>query len=510
MVSSKRIGFFWGEEKVTLVEFEKNAPLQVVSSPLDSKTDTSSPFSSDFAEEVQITAIFQKMLQDNQITGGPFYVSLPLKEIILRSFVIPFVKKEDIQNVIKFEVKKHLPIDIQDLTFVFSATPFTENRIERLQIIFFAVRKESLAWYERILKQFNAVISYCEPCVVSLIKVLLFKKEINLTDHFAFLILDKNLGRICFIDRGIPQFVREFSIRSNPPSGKAQDSIETLNLKIVTEVGNSFNFYARQFSRGRVEQMFVSAQEEVGQDLSNALETELKLKLRKVSPVATMGAVSQSNDMDAIYAMGACVEPPMGPLSGFNFLEDKTSKSRFKGDFIEVLKLYKESIFVFVMCVIFLTGMDIFFQAQLKVVQQQYDQLSSKQGAFLNVPVGKIQDELKDNTDKLAKYENIRTKSAVVLILLRVASHLPQGALLKTLNVSYAQGDSNDLHVTIDMHGDVFREDPNEQIAAVNQIFSDFKNDEELSQFIKSVDLVSLNREDLNGRAVMGFNIHCS
>ena len=96
------------------------------------------------------------MLQDNQITGAPFYVSLPMKEIILRSFVIPFVKREDIQNAIKFEAKKYLPIDIQDLSFVFYTIPFTENKIKRLQVIFFAVRKEVLDRYERIFKQVNA------------------------------------------------------------------------------------------------------------------------------------------------------------------------------------------------------------------------------------------------------------------------------------------------------------------------------------------------------------------
>ncbi len=528
MASSKRTGFFWGEKKVTLVEFEKNAPLQVISLPLGPKTDTSSPFSSNFSEEIQITTIFQKMLQDHRITGGTFYISLPMKEIILRSFVIPFVKQRDIQNAIKFEARKYLPIDVQDLTFVFYTTPLTENKIKHLQIIFFAVRKESLARYERIFKQVNAVVSYGEPCMVSLIKVLLFKKEIAPSDHLAFLILDKNSGCICFIDQGIPQFIREFSISSYSASEEAKDTIETLNLRIINEVGNSFDFYARQFSGERIEQMLVSAQDGT-QDLFNALETELKLKLRRVSPVVTMGAAGQSDDMDAIYAMGACVEPPMASLSGFNFFEDKTFKSEFKGDLIAFLKSYKEIIFVFLICVISLASVYVLFQAQLKVAQQ-YDQVSSKQRAFLNAPVGSIQAELQQNTDKLTAYKNIRTKSDVVLILLRVASHLPQGALLKELNVSYDQSGSNlsqgaplqelsvradqsgskDGHVTVDMKGDVFGEDSNEQIAVVNQIFSDFKNDKELSLFIKKVNLVSLNREDLNGRKVMGFNIHCS
>jgi hypothetical protein len=160
--------------------------------------------------------------------------------------------------------------------------------------------------------------------------------------------------------------------------------------------------------------------------------------------------------------------------------------------------------------VIFLIGVYVFFQARSKTAQQQYGQLSSKQGDFLNVPVGSIQDELKDNTDKLAAYKNIRTKSDMAFILLRVASHLPPGALLQALNISYDQGDSNDAHVTIEMKGNVVGSLPNRQIAIVNRIFSDLKNDKELSRFIKSVSLVSLDRAELDGKSVTGFNIHCS
>jgi Tfp pilus assembly PilM family ATPase len=509
MVSSKRIGFLLGEEKVTFVRFEKNALAQVISSPLDPKTDSSSPFSANFNEEIQTTAIFNQLLQDKLIQGGPFYISLPLKEVILRSFVIPFVKPEDIQNVIKFEVKKYLPIDIQELNFIFYTSPFTENKIKRLQVIFFAVRKESLARYDRIFKQANVEISYCEPCAVSLAKVLLFKKEINPADLITFLILEKNLGRIFFINQGIPQFSREFSIIPESSLEKADDSIETLNLKIVNEVENSFDFYARQFRGHRIEKMLVSA-ETFSQDLTNALEAELKIKVKKASPAVTAGPHGQSIDMDTLYAMGACVEPPIEPLAQFNFFDDKTTKSGLKGGISEVLKFYKECLFLFFICVVFLVGANIFFQAKLKVSQQQYDQLSLKQGASMNVSAGSVQDELKNNTDKLNAFKNIRTKSDVVLILLRVASHLPQGVLLSEFNVTYNQGDAKLAHVTINMKGDVFREDFSGQVAVVNQIFSDLKQDKELFRFIEKLSLVSLNREEFNGKQATGFTIQGS
>jgi len=512
MASSKRIGFFLGEEKITVVECDKNTPLQVDSSSMTSKTSALSPFSSNLTEEIQITAILQKMLQDHRITGGSFYVSLPLKEIILRSFIIPFVQKEDIQNVIKFEAKKYMPFDIQDLTFVFHTIPFAEGQKKRLQVIFFAVRKEVSARYERIFKQVNAEVSLCEPYMVSLAKALLFKKEIKATDHIAFLILDKNLGRICFIDKGIPQFIREFSVSSPNQSEDSNESQEDLNLKIVNEVGNSFDFYARQFNGERIVQMLV-ASDFAQKELLDTLEVELKVSLRKFSPIVITGQTSQANDMDAIYAMGACVIPPLETLSVFNFLGDKTPKSGAGDDLLAFLGPYKEVLLVLLVCVASLAGTYVYFQSQMKSVQKKMDQLALQGGASLNEPIEGIQSETQSNTDLLNQYKSIQLKSDVAFILLRVASHLPQGAVLSQLNVAYDQtidpNNPNKPHVTITMAGDVFKDDPNEEVKVVNQIYSDFKNDKELARFIKTVS-ISLNLEESNNQQVTGFKINCS
>jgi Tfp pilus assembly PilM family ATPase len=509
MASLKRLGFFWGDEKITVVDFEKNAPIQVASAPLGSKTNTSSPFSSNLTEEIQITAILKKLLQDNKISGGGnFYVSLPMKEIILRSFVIPFVKQEDIQNAIKFEAKKYIPFDIQDLSYVFHTIPFTEGQNKRLQVIFFAARKEVLARYERIFKQVNASVSYGEPYIVSLAKSLLFRKEIKPTDHLAFLILDKNLGRICFIDKGIPQFIREFPIAPPSQSEEANDSIEALNLKIVNEVGNSFDFYTRQFSGDRIEQVLVSS-EFIQKDLIDTLEAELKLKIAKFSPVINTGTSGQSQDIDAIYAMGACVAPPIESLSKFNFLAE-SPKAASENKIISVIIPYKDIVLTFLLCVFFLGVIFALFQVQLKFVQHQYDQISAKEGAYSAVTTDSIQTEVQQSIDQLTQYKNIRTKSDITTIILKLASHLPVGTMITELNISYNQNDVSDAHVAIDMKGHVVNDDPNKQIEIVNQVYSDLENDKDLAHFISSVVLVSFNPETYNNQQVTGFNFHCS
>lgn len=508
MASTKRIGFFWGDEKVTIVEFDKNAPVQVVSAPLGSKANAASPFSSSLTEEIQLTALLKKILQDSHITGGSFYVSLPMKEIILRSFVIPFVNKENIQTAIKFEAKKYIPFDIQDLSYVFHTIPFSEGQIKRLQVIFFAARKEVWARYERIFKQVNTVVSYCEPYIVSLTKALLYRKEIKPTDHIAFLILDKSLGRICFIDKGIPQYIREFPLSSLSQLEETVDSPESLNLKIVNEVGNSFDFYARQFSGDRITQILVSS-DLIQKELVDSLETELKVKVTKFSPVITTGGIGQqSNDIDAIYAMGACVSPPLDSLSVFNFVGE-IPKAKFDSELFGVLKPYKVLIIGILMCVGFLVLVNVLFQMHLKLSQHQYDQLLVSEGAFSSETQDAIQAEVQQNTDKLAQYKSIRTKSALSNIIFLVASQLPKGVLLNSLNISY-QTDDVKSHVTIDMKGDVVIDDPNLQIAMVNQVYLSLKKDKDLSQFVGGVGLNSFNPETYNGKNATGFSIHCS
>jgi Tfp pilus assembly PilM family ATPase len=509
MATSKKLGFYWGEEKITVVEFEKNAPLQVVNLPIGSKTNAASPFNSNLTEEIQITAVLQKMLQDNQISDTPFYVSLPMKEIILRSFILPLLKTDVLEDAVKFEAKKYMPFDVEDLSYVFYTVPFVEGQVKRQQVIFFAARKEVLARYERIFKQVNAEVSYCEPYMVSLTKALLYRKDIKPTDHFAFLVIDKNVGRICFIDQGIPQFIREFPIISPLQQEGAQGSVEILNTKIVNEVGNSFDFYARQFNGERIEQMLITS-DFVQAGLLDQLESELKVKITKFTPVVNTGMRGQSSDMDAIYALGACVAPPIESLSGFNFLGDHKPKFSLMASLSLALKLYRDILYVFLICLGVLAFFFLFYQMQSGAAQKQYDLLSSQQRTFSNKPVDTITNETQGQMSKLQKYRDIRLHSEISIIILRVASHLPEGAVLNTLDIKYESGDSVKSHVDIEMKGDIFKEDPDEQLAAVNKVFSDLKQDKVLSRFIDKVNLGTLTRELFDNKQVTGFNIHCS
>jgi len=509
MASLKKLGFFWGDDKITLVEFDKNTPVQTAFAPLTSKSSIPSPFSSSLTEEIQITTLLKKILDECHISSGSFCVSLPMKEIILRSFVIPFIKEESLQSAIKFEAKKYIPFDMQELNYSFHTIPFMEGQTKKLQVILFAVRKDIMARYERIFKQVNIDVSLSEPAIVSLTKALLFRKDIKSTEHLAFLSLEKNLGRICFINQGMPQFIREFPISIPLMQEENRESAQDMNLKIVNETGNSFDFYSRQFSGEKIDRLLLSS-ELLQQGLISALEAELKLSVSQFSPVIQTGAIGRSDDINAIYAMGACVPPPSASLSKFNFVVEKEPKAHLENKLMAVLKPYKEIVVSFSIMIVFLIGVFAFFQVQLGLIQEQLHRLSLQEGASSYQTQDSIEALTAQSKQQLRDYKNIRVKSSVSSVIFVLASHFPQGTLLNSLSIAYDQGDSAKAHVTIDMKGDVVLEGTTQQIAMVHQIFTDLKNDKFFHRFVSKVDLVSFYPENRNDRQVTAFNIHCS
>ena len=108
-----------------------------------------------------------------------------------------------------------------------------------------------------------------------------------------------------------------------------------MNLKIVNEVGNSFDFYARQFSGDRIEQMVVSS-DFVQKDLLKALEIELKVKIKKFSPVVMRGWWAKAMIWMPFMPWVLALLRRCHHFRNLIFLETKAPKSKFEGDIMKV------------------------------------------------------------------------------------------------------------------------------------------------------------------------------
>ena len=60
-------------------------------------------------ENMQITTAIQDAFSQNNISTSTLNLSLPIKEIIFRSFVIPWMRSHEVKSVVSFEVLKYIP-----------------------------------------------------------------------------------------------------------------------------------------------------------------------------------------------------------------------------------------------------------------------------------------------------------------------------------------------------------------------------------------------------------------
>ncbi len=494
MLESVKIGLFLNDDKVTLVESDHNKPQKIVSATVTSSTDT--PFPSDLSEEIPFVALLQKLLRDNKINPGPAGISIPAKEVLLRTFVLPWMSSTEANQAIAFEAKKYVPFDLSDLSYTYHSMTWVENNRKLLWVIFYAIRKQTLEKYDRLLKQIGCKPTLYEPSPVSLAKELIIKKHLRLSQKtIAVIHVHEQYGQIIFYEKGIAYFLREFTLPLS--TGNKPQSIDTY---LVNEASKSFDYYSRQFSKQKAEEvlLFLTTPD---RKLAAILAQELSVKVKMVEPITMVGS-QRLTGLDSFYACGVSLKnSPLRSVS-FNFLKDKSfeSASLVSWNIVELVPALKTAVIsILVLAVIFMGG-----QWQLKGNEKQLHSLFLNQGALASVPVDQIQAQMGQNQVKLDEYKKIPVRTHLTPSLIRITRALPSGVWLKALRIHYNSAGQ----IVLNLDGYVSSQDFNAQVKIVNEVLSNLKVDKVLS--LSNLQITMTQKEIVNNHAVLYFRMESS
>ncbi len=505
MPGPRKLGIFWSENSFTLVETEGNLPVVAVSVPLgEAVKRPDSPFTSDLTEDLQIVALLQKTLRDHKIDASRTYLSLPSKDVILRSFIVPAVKPEELGGLVEFEAKKYVPFDVKELAFVYHPVPLVEDKIKKLRVIFCAARQDILDRYERICAQANLVVVGAEPAAMGLAKVLVSRNHMRTDQRVCILQVDGRVGRMIFFDRGVIQFMREFPLFA--AGGEGEPDAEAVKSRLLNEARNSMDYYNRQISDDKINEIIVLGPAQA-QELARLVGSDLNIPVKHFLPSLNITHF-QACQAEGLYAFGACVSNVLPVMSVFNFIQKKSaasSKTAVFGLSFDIRE-FAPAMQTAAVCVAVLAAAFAVAQWKLKSLESQVTGLSSAQGEFFSVPVEDIKQKTADDRSKLKEYKKIRTKTDVAFLLAYTVRTLPEGVWLKDMSVRYG----NDDKVTVDISGYVYAEDPNNQLRSVNGLVEVLRSSKELSRYLSGVQLTSMQRQDINGVAVTYFLITCS
>ena len=515
MGGGKNLGFFWGSSSFRIVETENNLAARISTIPLDP-----GPGSIDMGpDDVRITALIQKAIRDERITATQVKLSLPSTDTIIRSFLIPWMRPNEITAAVEFEIKKYIPFNLKDLAYAYHSITFTENKVKKVRIIFVAVRRELLERCTQILKQAELNVVFCEAAPLSLVRALSAKKFLPHDQKIALLQVEPAMGRILFTHEGIVLFIREFQMNARKSDGTSEEA-QFIRSRFLNEVQNSMEFYNRQYLNQPVTQVVVLASPSEN-PYHKWLQEDLNLPIKSVDPAALVGSQPPGDEMGAVNAFGVALASPghgkaIFDLAGKSVTHTASLLSSI--DFREYMNAVKTA----VICAVVLGLVFILTQAGLAGLKNEVNGLEARQSqegfagqaddfrGFPGSPHASddMQAKIKKNKAKLASYKSILIKSKMALVFAHIPSLFPEGVWLRTFNVRKST-DSNG-YWTVDLNGYAYVKDTKQEIRTVNELVARIKKDQHVGKYFKSVNLTNLQQQVVDGYTVADFTINCT
>jgi Tfp pilus assembly PilM family ATPase len=508
MAEKKRLGINWGENSFSFAEVEKGKLLKSASVPFSTPLNTQSQ---DVPEGLRFTSLIQKAFQDLNVTSKKVSLCLPAKDIIFRSFIIPWMEPEEVKNVVDFEAIKYIPIKLEELSYTYQAITIHENNQKNIRVIFVAIRKDTLTKYMGILEHTGLIVEWAEPSPMSLVRVLEQKGHLSRGHGTAVVQIDTHGGKIIFVDHDVVQFVREFQLPTwdaNNPAG-----VEDFTSRLFNEIRVSLNFYSRQNPQGKITKIIALSLQDIPK-LTTNLSESLSIPASLVTASSILKS-SSANEIGLLNAFGIGLRDRKSAFNNFN-LAPKTVQPGLGGTSFNFEEPKYQVALGIVAFAIILVGAVFFLTKNVNTkYKAKVQELSAQQGPFETSTAEDVKKLQQDLTAKLWSYKDVQTKSKMSFYLNRIPQLLPAGTWLKTIDMGYndkqitqSDGSTRALSkIFISIEGYAYVENTNEQFRLVNSLVTTLKGTKDIAGGFGSIELVAVRQDSLNNYPVTYFKV---
>jgi Tfp pilus assembly protein PilN len=511
MASGKRIGFYIAESKYYFVESSDNHLLRIVISPplLSGEPGPS--------EDIRLIASIQKTMRDNKLTQSEVRFSIAQADVIFRSFLIPVIKSSEINAVVDYELRKHIPFDIKEFTFVFNTIKVVDNKVKKLRVLLAATRQVLVERYEQMLNQAKLNVVVSDPAPSGLIRVLFVKKIVSPTVRFALIQIENTIGRIIFVHEGMVLFIREFQMNLSAQLGNAQDDEALMKARFVNEIQNSLDFFTRAHENMVVSQLVILRMD-VQNSYDQWLQEDINIPTKMIDVRDLIGSVEAEDVSGVLYAFGASLADVNSPTL-FNLSRRAVKKSSAPSsvladvDFREYVTAIKTAVIV----VMLLTVLYFFFQYKIDALTKTKANLSLEQGNMADLLVTDIESKIDDNKIKLKKYNSLIIKNTLINIFINISNALPEGLWLTNLNIKNGETSSKaqenvDIKSVweVTFNAIVYTADPMQEIKIVNDFMARLRKNKDLAKYVSNITLVNMHQQEINAHKVVIFSVKCN
>lgn len=433
---------------------------------------------------------------------GPFsIVSLAIsgRETALRSFLMPILKKNDLDAAIEIEAKKQLPFPIDECTFDYR--PISKIKTDDRELynisLLAATRRltnEKLALFgER--KKFVEHI-YHAPDIVG--RLLPFLENFEDFGAYTTLNIGQQQSELAFYRGNSLEFYSVISVGA-AMLGKTPDSVSFAFLaeSLATEIQTSIDFYTGRFGRASSSTILVYGDLAYSDEVISGLKSSSGYKFERF-PINKLKFVSKK-DLDLFkaeipvclpaFAAAAC---PAG-MADVLPREAKQVHSTFR-----ILNYAKASMLV--LAFILVASWGLFTQA-ISIRQSELVSLNTRVNDFVNSEAYRTYNLVKRQIaiDQAYLKSAVETPTFLSLNLKELSSITP-----KQVRLLHMQYRPNDPDQNLILQGRVYSEDIPPEV-----VLAEFIENMSLSPFYKSVEISKHVKREYDDGFEIDFAIKC-
>ena len=531
MADEKKLGVYWGSNALFFSETQKASPTKIFQIPFGEAVIETLKDGPASIGGMELGSEIQRVLREQDLLDSSVNLSLPAKDIIFRSFVIPWMEEHEIKSVVEFEASKYIPFSLEKLSFSFHPISFIENGTKRLRIIFVAIKSASLTSYIKILEGASLNIALIEPAPSSLIRALSLKlKSVIPKDKTIAFIEKEDVGRITIVDEDIPQFVREFHLSTISTNDQSEENIEETTKKLIGEVRISLDYFNRQNEQLQVENAILLSASNL-EELSKTLEKNLPISIIPIDDQSILGDPTKK-ELGYLNAYGASIISVAGSPIHFNLSRQSSGqKSKLKVKVPRKPVNYKSIIKTALVCVPLIIGSVVVSEFSKQNFEKDISDLNEKLGLFQDAEIEMIEKQEKTLRDKLTYFKNVRMESNATSFLFLIPDMLPEGTWIKTLDITYDDSSTFELpgdeskptlrrttntrnknetaNLIVTIEGYAYSENRNQQFRLVNRLLRNLKDNKDFSGFFSDIDVETAKSQKLDNYSVTAFKIVC-
>jgi len=511
------LGIYFGPKVISLVETKGRRLINDIQIP--QTTISEGELEEKVPAEVKligIIALFKEELRKNKIEAKEATLCLSGKDLVVRTFEIPMLPREELKSAINFEVKKYIPFRVEDLISDFQLK-FDKISHSNL-VLFIGLKKEALDRYLSILSQLDIKINAVEYAAFSILRCL---KLSGASDKGIIGIIGADLEKkdevnFTVLEDGFPLFSRDITLINGPQAlEKSEEAgLSTTLEKLKTEIRVSLDYYHRKFTTKDIKKLYLFASQDYHSDLEAFLK-DLGLSVKFIDIVRfTHKPIPYS--LSFIKGYSSSLSKTIKTNISVNLLAAKERAQLTKEKVVEKeiisllrgLKLDYRLVTLGLLICIATFGWGLY---RMQPLRQELNRIIGLRLHVTTINPSATYQEL-TNIDseykrKLNALDNLIKKQLYATEPLdAIPRAIPQGVWLTNFSLNKKEQGKAELI----LGGTAYLSDSDKEFEAVNKFIVNLKEDAEFNKYFKEINITFLDHGQLDqSTKATNFSISC-